>query len=105
MGLYGSPDLSKKYGNVEDLKEVKKKRKINLSMQAIILIVLYLILMINNDNKMVMTASYVGVMSMVYFAINFAMMIYKLIKKQSVNKEVIKILICIALFIVSGLLI
>ncbi|MBC8588098.1 hypothetical protein [Paratissierella segnis] len=105
MGLYGSPDLSKKYGDIEEYEKQKKKKSIKISIQAIVLVVMYLILIINNDNKIVMTASYVGVLSMVYFIINFIMMIYKLIKKQSVNKEVIKILICIALFIISGLLI
>ncbi len=105
MGLYGSPDLSKKYGNMEEYEKQKKKRNIRISIQTIVLIILYILLMINNDNRLVMTASYIGVLSMIYFIINFIMMVYKLIKKQSVNKEVIKILVCIALFIISGLLI
>lgn len=105
MGLYGSPDLSNKYGDIEEYKKQRKKKKIVISTQAIVLIVLYLILMINNDNKLVMTASYVGALSIVYFIISFILLIYKLIKKQSVNKEVIKILICIALFMICGMLI
>lgn len=105
MGLYGSPDLSKKYGDIEEYEKQRKKRNIKISIQAIVLAVLYLILIINNNNKLVMTASYVGVLSIVYFIINTILMAYKLIKKQSVNREVIKILICIALFIISGLLI
>jgi len=104
MGLYGSPDLSKKYGSPEDIKEAKKKRKLIISTQVIVLIVLYLILMVSNENRFIMTVSYIGVLSMVYFFINFAMTIVKLIKKQSVNKEVIKLFICIITFIICGIL-
>ena len=100
MGLYGSPDTGDLYSKQKE----KKKKRIKISLQSIILIVLYLILILNNDDKLTITVSFVGVMSMVYFVINFAMMIYKLIKKQSVNKEVIKILICIVLFIICGIL-
>lgn len=101
MGLYGSPDTG---GLYTKKKEEKKKRKIKISLQGIVLIVLYLVLILNNDDKFTMTVSFVGVMSMVYFIINFAKMIYRLIKKQSANKEVIKILICIALFTICGIL-
>ena len=104
MGLYGSPDLSKKYGDAEEY-EIRKKKKVKISLQVIVLAVLYLILIINNDNRWVMTVSFVGVLSMVYFVINFIVMIFKLIKKQSVNSEVIKLFICIVLFTVSGALI
>ncbi len=105
MGVYGSPDLSKKQISIEEYEKQKKRKRINISMQVVVLVVLYLILILNNDNIVVMTASYVGVLSMAYFAINFIMMIYKLVKKRSVNSEVIKLLICIVLFIISGLLI
>jgi len=102
MGAYGSPDTGNLY---TDEKKAKKKKNIKISAQIVILIVLYLILILNNDDKFIMTVSYVGVMAMVYFVINCAVIIYKLIKKQSVNKEVIKLLICIALFIICGVLI
>lgn len=105
MGLYGSPDLSKKYGNMEEYEKQRKKRKVAINAQVIVLILLYLILLLNNEDKLVITASYIGVLSTIYFVINFIKMIYKLIKKQSVNREVIKILICIALFVISGLFI
>lgn len=101
MGLYGSPDLSNQYDNAN---EQKKKKKLKISMQSIVLGVLYLILVLTNDDKFIITVSFVGVMSMVYFAINLFMMIYKLIKKQSVNSEVIKLIICIVLFTICGML-
>ena len=106
MGLYGSPDLSKKYGNMEEYEKQKKKRNIKISIQTVVLVLMYLLLIINNnDNKLVTTASYIGLLSMVYFIINFVLMIYNLIKKRSVNKQVITILICIALFAICGMLI
>lgn len=102
MGLYGSPDTGNLYTKKEE--EKKKKRKIKISLQSIFLIVLYLILILPNDDKFTMTISFIGVISMVYFLINFFLMIYKLIKKQSVNNEVIKLLICVVLFIICGIL-
>lgn len=96
MGLYGSPALGPYKDDGQE--QIKRKRTIKVSSHVIVLIVLYLLLVLNNEDKFVMTVSYVGVMSMVYFVANFAIMIYKLIKKQSVNREVIKILACMTLF-------
>lgn len=102
MGAYGSPDTGNLY---TEEKPIKKRKSFKISAQAIMWIVLYLILMINNNDRFVMTVSFIGVMAMVYFAINLIKMIVKLFKKQSVNSEVIKIFVCIALFIICGILI
>lgn len=93
MGLYGSPDLSKKYGSPEDIKETKKKRKIIISTQFIVLGLIYLFMVLTDDDKIGLTIAYVGLVSMAYFIINFIQMIIKLFKKKSVNRNVINLII------------
>lgn len=95
MGLYGSPDLSQKKPKQPD-----KAKRIILTTQLATLIILYLIMFWVAEDKTEMTISYVGVMSVVYFIVYFIKMIIKLFKKESVNKEVIKILICTAIIAV-----
>ena len=90
MGLYGSPDTGNLY---TEEKQIKKKRKLKLSIQVAVLIVLYLIMFFGAEDKYYMTIAYIGIMSVVYYVIYFIMMIIKLFKKESVNSEVIKLLV------------
>lgn len=93
MGLYGSPDLSKKYGNAEEYKEQKKKKKTTKWIRVIVMVLLYLMVLSAAEDKKYITISYVGMMSIIYFIINFIKMIINLIKKRSVNNNVIQLLI------------
>lgn len=93
MGLYGSPDLSKKYGDAEEYKEHKKKKKTTIWIQVIVLVLLYIIVLSASEDKRYITISYVGIMSIFYFIISFIKMIINLIKNQSVNNNVTQLLI------------
>lgn len=97
MGLYGSPDTGNLY---KEEKPIKKKRKLKFNIQAAVLIILYLIMLWAAEDKYYMTISYVGVMSIVYFLVYFIKMIIKLFKKESVNSEVIQLLIATVLIII-----
>lgn len=104
MGLYGSPDLSNKYGNKEEYeRQQKKKKRWSISIQTVVIIGVYLFLLLGG-NVVSLTISYLGMLSMIYFVIYFVKMIYKLIKKESVNSEVIKLFICVGVFLITGVL-
>ena len=97
LGAYGSPDIGNLY---TEEKPIKKKRKLKFNMQVAVLIILYLIMLWAAKDKYYMTISYVGVMSIVYFLVYFIKMIIKLFKKESVNSEVIQLLIATVLIII-----
>lgn len=97
MGAYGSPDTGNLY---TEEKLIKKKRKLKFNIQVAFLIILYLIMLWVAEDKYYMTISYIGVMSIVYFLVYFIKIIIKLFKKESVNSEVIKLLITTVLIII-----
>lgn len=104
MGLYGSPDLSKKYGNVEDLKEPRKKKTINRPQTNIwvwVVILLWNILFVTTIGvrfDSIFTAIISD--SIIIAIISIINLIRNIIKKKDVKDDAIFLLSSIVAFFV-----
>lgn len=99
MGAYGSPDTGNLYsGNDNDLLLQKKKRRLWLR----ILIALYILILIFADNKFEFIISSFGLLSVSTFIVTFIRMTINLVRKKSVNKDVIILICSIVVYIVCS---
>lgn len=104
MGLYGSPDLSKKYGKVEDIKDPKKKKnnkrpQTNIWIWVIILI-FDVIFFSTSGFKIDVIFTALILDSVIIALISLINLMYNIIKKNNVKDDIIFLLSSIVFFFV-----
>ena len=97
MGLYGSPDTGSLYSRKEKIKEPKKKHPIFTVILVILNIFILSIISISKDNILGMLA----LDSVVVFVSSIVILIYNSIKKNSIKRNIVFIILSIVVFIVS----
>lgn len=100
MGLYGSPDLSKKYGNKEELDRGKKSPNWIKRLLWIIVVINTILLPlagVNKENAITLLV----LDSILIFAVNTVNMIYNLVKKRSAKNSMITMFIAIGIFLLA----
>ncbi len=99
MGLYGSPDLSKK-SQVVDKKENKLEKYLILAM--VILNILFLLLIgIDKENIIVTFA----LDCIVVFVYSVGKLIYNIVDKNSIKNNILTMLVCVIMFLIFAVII